>query len=83
MNLSSEFAVSFIIDYEKIDVLVLGKKIACSESIMQKADRKRIKVFVIGNDLKYPVDPNEVRKILELNARQRFLQFQTKNSLAG
>ena len=65
LNLSSEFAAEFILDYEKTDILFLGKKIASSEKLMRKAQKKRVKVFVIGTDIKYPVDESEVRTILE------------------
>ncbi len=65
LNLSSEFAVSFILDYEKIDVLLLSKRIADIESIRRKAEKKMAKVFVMGLDLKYPVDACEVKDILQ------------------
>jgi MinD-like ATPase involved in chromosome partitioning or flagellar assembly len=65
MNLSSEFAVNFILDYEKIDIIIIGLKIGSLEAIAKKAERKKTKVFVIGKDLTYPIDKEEVLSIIK------------------
>jgi MinD-like ATPase involved in chromosome partitioning or flagellar assembly len=78
LNLSSEFAADFILDYEKTDILFLGKKIASSEKLMRKAEKKRVKVFVIGTDIKYPVDVSEVRAILEFERTAKIAAFPEK-----
>ena len=65
LNLSSEFAVNFIIDYEKIDIIIIGPKIGGLEAIAKKAERKKVKVYVMGKDLSYPVDREEVLSIIK------------------
>ena len=78
LNLSSEFAADFILDYEKTDILFLGKKIASSEKLMRKAQKKRVKFFVIGTDIKYPADESEVRAILEFERTAKIAAFSEK-----
>ncbi len=65
LNLSSEFAVNFILDYEKIDIIIIGLKIGGLEAIAKKAERKKTKVYVMGKDLSYPVDREEVLSIIK------------------
>jgi MinD-like ATPase involved in chromosome partitioning or flagellar assembly len=65
LNLSSEFAVNFILDYEKIDLIIVGIKIGGLEAIAKKAERKKTKVYVMGKDLSYPVDREEVLSIIK------------------
>lgn len=64
INLSSEFAVSFILEYEKIDILILSKKISNIEEIIKKAAKKKSRVYIIGKDLKYPLEAAEVESVL-------------------
>ena len=65
LNLSSQFAVNFILDYEKIDIIIVGPKIGGLEAIAKKAERKKTKVYVMGKDLSYPVDREEVLSIIK------------------
>jgi Flp pilus assembly CpaE family ATPase len=65
LNLSSEFAVNFILDYEKIDIIIIGIKIGGLDAIAKKAKRKKTKVYVMGKDLSYPIDREEVLSIIE------------------
>ncbi len=64
INLSSEFAVSFILEYEKVDILILSRKISNIEEITKKAAKKKSKVYIIGKDLKYPLNAAEVESLL-------------------
>lgn len=64
INLSSEFAVSFILEYEKVDILILSRKISNIEEITKKAIKKKSKVYIIGKDLKYPLEAAEVERLL-------------------
>lgn len=64
INLSSEFAVSFILEYEKVDILILSRKISNIEEITKKATKKKSKVYIIGKDLKYPLEAAEVESLL-------------------
>ena len=64
INLSSEFAVNFILEYEKVDILILSRKISNTEEITKKAAKKKSKVYIIGKDLKYPLEAAEVESLL-------------------
>ena len=64
INLSSEFAVSFILEYEKVDILIISRKISNIEEITKKAAKKKSKVYIIGKDLKYPLEAAEVESLL-------------------
>lgn len=73
LNLSSEFAVNFILDYEKIDLIIIGLKIGGLEAIAKKAERKKTKVYVMGKDLSYPVDREEVLSIIKKEYDEKIL----------
>jgi hypothetical protein len=79
LNLSSEFAVNFILDYEKIDVIIIGTKIGGLEAIAKKAERKKIKVYVLGKDLSYPVDSGEVLSIIQKEYDEKIMLGQYKS----
>ena len=64
INLSSEFAVSFILEYEKVDILILSRKISNIEEITKKAAKKKSRVYIMGKDLKYPLEAAEVESLL-------------------
>ena len=63
--LSSEFAVNFILEYEKIDIAVISKKISNLNGIIERANKRNTKILMPGRDLNYPIDPKELEKILE------------------
>jgi hypothetical protein len=65
INLSSDFAVNFILDYEKIDVLIISRKISNSEELVKKALKKKATSYIIGKDIKYPLDLEEIERILQ------------------
>ena len=80
MNLSSEFAVNFILDYEKIDIIIISRKIGGLEAIAKKAERKKTKVYVLGKDLSYPVDREEVFSLLKREYDEKILLKQTDSN---
>ena len=69
--LSSDFAVNFILEYERIDAVLISNKISNLNSIIERTNKKRIKVFVFGRDIKYPVDYREVEKILKIEQEKK------------
>jgi len=71
LNLSSEFAVNFILDYEKIDIIIIGLKIGGLEAISKKAERKKVKVYVLGRDLSYPVVKEEVLSTIKKECNEK------------
>jgi len=64
INLSSEFAVNFILEYEKVDILILSRKISNTEEIIKKAAKRKSKVYIIGKDLRYPLETIEIENLL-------------------
>lgn len=74
INLSSSFAVNFILEYEKIDVIFISRKISNIEDIIERANRKRINVYVIGKDVLLPIDEKEVENILVKEVRKKVLR---------
>lgn len=80
--LSSEFAVNFILEYEKIDIAVISKKISNLNGIIERANKRNTKILMLGRDLKYPIDPEELEEILEkeyervaVNSKKRSFAF--------
>jgi len=71
LNLSSNFAVTFILEYEKVDVIIISQKISDIESIKKLSDRKHAVVYIMGKDLKYPADRDEIQKVLEKELTRR------------
>ena len=63
--LSSEFAVNFILEYEKIDIAVISKKISNLNGIIDRARKKDTKILMMGRDLSYPIELKELEGILE------------------
>ena len=49
--LSSEFAVNFILEYEKIDIVIISKKISNLNGIIERARKRDTKILMMGNDL--------------------------------
>lgn len=64
INLSSDFAVNFILEYEKIDLIIISKKISSLSNIIEKANRKKISVYILGRDIKLPINEEEIENIL-------------------
>ncbi|MBU4314031.1 MAG: hypothetical protein KJ821_04480 [Actinobacteria bacterium] len=64
INLSSDFAVNFILEYEKIDLIIISKKISNLQNIIEKANRKKISVYILGRDIKLPINEEEIENIL-------------------
>ena len=70
INLSSNFAVNFILEYEKIHVIIISKDISNLEEIIKKANRKGIAVYIIGENLKHPLDNVELERVLEKELKE-------------
>jgi len=51
INLSSDFAVKFVLQRERVDMLLFTEKIGDLEGILRLAARKGIKVYKIGKDI--------------------------------
>ena len=83
INLSSDFAVSFVMEYEKVDAIIIGKKISNLDKIKEKARRKKINVYVIGKDIKFPLDEEELEKVLarEIDSKIRKKKDRSKLSI--
>ncbi|HEY5500406.1 MAG TPA: AAA family ATPase [Candidatus Humimicrobiaceae bacterium] len=64
INLSSDFAVNFVIEYEKIDYLLISNRINNLDKLIIKANKKKIKIFILGKDIEYPLNSNVIRDFL-------------------
>ena len=63
--LSSNFAVNFMLEYEKIDLMIISNRIPDLNGIIRRTDDKKVKLLLIGKDLAYPIDYKEIDKLLE------------------
>ena len=64
INLSSDFAVNFVIEYEKVDYLLISNRMNNLDKLISKANKKKIKIFIIGKDIEYPLNCNFVKDFL-------------------
>ena len=64
INLSSDFAVNFVIEYEQIDYMLISNRIKDLDKLIIKANRKKIKIFILGKDIEFPIDSVTVRDFL-------------------
>ena len=64
INLSSEYAVNFVLEYENIDILFISKNILNYENILQRAKNKKIKTFLIEEDLPKKFDYKNLGNII-------------------
>lgn len=82
INLSSEYAVNFVLEFEKIDILIISKNISNYENIIIKAKAKKIKTFLIENDLPKKYDYKNIEKILltEFELKKRIRQQKNNNN---
>jgi len=78
INLSSNFAVNFILEYEKIDLIIISKKISNLSNIVERANRKKINVYVLGRDIKLPIDEKEIEKILLEEIENKILNIKNR-----
>lgn len=60
INLSSDFAVKFIIQREIVDMVILSKRILDIEGILQIASKRGIKVYQIGKDISESLEASEL-----------------------
>jgi MinD-like ATPase involved in chromosome partitioning or flagellar assembly len=78
--LSSDFAVNFILEYEKIDCVLTSNKISNLNSIIKKAEDKRIKLYIFGKDLKYPIDYKDVDELLRNEKEKKLNNIKNLNT---
>ena len=64
INLSSDFAVNFVIEYEKVDYLLISNRMNNLNKLIAKANKKKIKIFILGKDIEYPLNCNFVKDFL-------------------
>ncbi|MCL4376806.1 MAG: hypothetical protein M1475_04255, partial [Actinobacteria bacterium] len=64
INLSSDFAVNFVLEYEKINYLLISNRIGNLNNLINKAQKKNVKVFILGKDIEYPLNFEKIRNIL-------------------
>jgi len=69
--LSSDFAVNFILEYEKIDTVLISNRISDLNSIINRINKKKISMYIFGRDIKYPVNCDEVDKILKIELEKK------------
>ena len=80
LNLSSSFAVNFIIDYERIDVILISRRIPGLDGIIRKAHKKNTLVLIMGEDVRYPLDREQITKLLEIERISRSEALIAKNT---
>ena len=78
INLSSNFAVNFILEYEKIDLIIISKKISDLSNIIERAKRKKINIYIIGEDIKFPISESEIENILLKEIEKKTLKEKNK-----
>lgn len=78
INLSSNFAVSFILEYEKIDLIIISRKISDLSNIIERAKRKKINIYIIGEDIKLPISESEIENILLKEIEKKTLKEKKK-----
>jgi len=78
INLSSDFAVNFILEYEKIDLIIISKKISNLQNIIEKANRKKISVYILGRDIKLPINEEEIENILLKEIENKILSRESR-----
>jgi len=82
INLSSDFAVNFVMEYEKIDYILISKKINNLDKIIDKAEKRKIKVFILGKDVDTPIDFEKVRNLLLSDIKNNINTNNKKENLA-
>lgn len=78
INLSSSFAVNFVMEYEKIDLIIISKSISNLDLIKKKASRKNIKLLVIGVNISDPLDIKELKKLLNKEIKSKRKKIENK-----
>ncbi|GAI74498.1 unnamed protein product, partial [marine sediment metagenome] len=79
INLSSDFAVNFILEYEKIDLIIISKKISSLSNIIEKANRKKIRVYILGRDIKLPINEEEIENILLKEIKNKIFSRESRH----
>jgi len=63
INLNSEYAINFVMEYEKIDLALVSMNIPNIEKIIDRAKRRKIKLLIVEKDLPKNFDSKHIRKI--------------------
>ncbi|MDZ7837491.1 MAG: hypothetical protein U5N58_05835 [Actinomycetota bacterium] len=77
INLNSDFAVNFVMEYEEVDLIIISKNIGNLEEINRKANSKNILIYQIGKDLKHPFDIKEIKKVLARKLKKKVEKQET------
>ena len=77
--LSSDFAINFILEYERIDLVLVSNKISNLNSIIERTKKKKIKLLVFGRDIKYPVSYQEVEDLLNNEQEKKIIDIEKNN----
>ncbi len=72
INLNSDFAVNFVMEYEKVDLIIISRGVGDLERIRKKAQKKKIRIYQIGKDLKDPMDIDEIEKVLDKECKLKY-----------
>ena len=78
LNLSSNFAVNFILEYERIDVIIISRTIKGLDDIKKKASKNKSSLYILGEDIRYPIDSKQVGEILEKERISRSKNISSK-----
>jgi MinD-like ATPase involved in chromosome partitioning or flagellar assembly len=78
--LSSDFAVNFILEYEKIDLILTSNKISNLNGIIKRAEDKKVKILILGKDLKYPIDYKDVNDLLKIEQDKKTENVRNRNT---
>ncbi len=73
INLSSDFAVSFMMEHEKVDLIIISKRIPNLSSIVERANKKKINVYILGEDIKFPIAEGEIEGMLLKEVERKVL----------
>ncbi len=78
INLNSSFAVNFILEYERIDMVIISRKISNLSDIVSRAKRKKINVYILGKDIGSPINENEIENLILKEIKIRKLDKKSK-----
>ncbi len=65
INVSSDFAINFVINYESVDLVILGRRLSNINDVLKNINKKKIPYLVLGKDIAIPIDVLEAKKKIE------------------
>jgi MinD-like ATPase involved in chromosome partitioning or flagellar assembly len=77
--LSSDFAVNFMLEYEKIDLVIISNRIPDLNGIIKRTEDKKVKLLLMGKDLPYPIDYKEIEELLEKEQENKIKNLTVNN----